>query len=478
MLDYVTATELPDPGAEAEGLDGHSMSEQGAEPQASKPAGNQNVAALRPRVAELEASQPLHRSASTRPFLVDPTPWTEAGSCFPNTVRPGLGRWPHKRGADTSSSFGGALSGPPGASGDDHSTIEGSGRRSGGRCGGRGPIGGRAHRPSDFRCGPIAPPPGLANPYASATSAWTGGFYHSCSSGRLGQRSRQLRRRSAGTYGAGGLHQATGQPRRDCIGHPPECLHGAGDSSRRGTSRPYEGFAGEAGCIVRPPYLSLFRHLPELWVAGGPHDCQHASRGFLCQGLDGGGADEAGRRPPGRGMVADRVPGASLEQLCETTPDDDDEALCQARSPVLGGCQSGLPERPRLPGGQIEEQPIKAFHGAREPQRRREAGKAEASERWSQRRPERRAGIVSRGSAGGPRGKASKFCCGSAADLKAACASDFCVSEGEAGSHVQCPRGDGDCIAAAPSFPEEPVLGPPRTLRTPLSQRYRNGGGC
>ena len=133
---------------------------------------DQDVAALRARIAELEASQPLHRSASTRPFLV----------------------------ADDAA--------------------------------GLGQLEDRAHRPSDFSCGPIAPPPGLANPYASATSASTGGFHHSCSSGRLGQRSRQLRRRSAGTYGAGGLHQATGQPRGDCIGHPPECLHGAGDSSR------------------------------------------------------------------------------------------------------------------------------------------------------------------------------------------------------------------------------------------------------
>ena len=61
----------------------------------------------------------------------------------------------------------------------------------------------------------------------------------------------------------------------------------------------------------------------------------------------------------------------------------------------------------------------------------------------------------------GPRGKASKFCCGSAADLKAACASDFCVSEGEAGSHVQCPRGDGDCIALLPHFLRSLCLGHP-----------------
>ena len=148
MLDYVTATELPDPGAEAEGLDGRKRSRR-------------------------------HRSQQ------------------------GLGSPSWK-------------------------PLSHQGQRPTLR---RGPIGGRAHRPGDFSCGPIAPPPGLANPYCFSDFC----LHRRIPSQLLFRAARATKPPAQAeecTYGAGGLHQATGQPRGDCIGHSPECLHGAGDSSK------------------------------------------------------------------------------------------------------------------------------------------------------------------------------------------------------------------------------------------------------
>ena len=70
---------------------------------------------------------------------------------------------------------------------------------------------------------------------------------------------------------------------------------------------------------------------------------------------------------------------------------------------------------------------------------------------------------------GTPLRAAPKFCCQSGgADLKAAPAATFCESEGRAGFLVQASRSSSACNAAAPSFPEKHVQGPPCSPKTPL----------
>ena len=166
---------------------------------------------------------------------------------------------------------------------------------------------------------------------------------------RLGQRRRQLAKRSQGMRCQVCLPADYGRSERKI--HSFQCCRRSGPPGRSGEQLLDSKLRGETDALGRSATADLLGSVHGRRLADELRSKERVLNGLVCTGFDDGGADRVGPGPMSIRLAPSCHAGPQFANNHSESPPHRADSLCQARLGSVGRRQHSLPEGFRLSGG-------------------------------------------------------------------------------------------------------------------------------